>query len=741
MTSGGSMDPATGPGRGDEAYFVGLAANCTDRAVLVAEEAGPIVYCNDVFCTMFGFSREEVIGALPLPLLGRGDMSEEAVEAARADLRAGKIYEEETLVARRNGETLCLSATLFSRLHTDTGARHTVFVFSNITESKQIQSLQRDVLEAIARDMPLVEIMDLLCRRVEAIAPDVTCSVLAVEDGCVKPLAAPRMPPFFSEAIDGLPIGPAEGSCGTAAWRGEPVVVADIENDPLWAHYRALALPLGLLACWSSPIKLRDGQVAGTFAFYYRSKRAPSAWHHHIVEACVHLCVVAIERALAKAHIDRLAYYDALTGLPNRTMLRERIGGVLAGKVDGPDTAMLFLDVDHFKDVNDTLGHSVGDKLLVEIAQRLRTLVGRDDLVGRLSGDEFVILLQDADGDGAARLAQQVLEAMHAPVMIEDVALPASVSIGISLFPADGMDGDTLLKHADSAMYQAKGGGRATYRFFSPRMNSMAQDRLLLGAALREAIANGDLELHYQPQIATRTGELHAVEALARWTHPEFGPISPGRFIALAEESGQIETLGEWGIEEACRQMGDWRQRGIAVPSVSVNISPLHFRNRDIIPPVRSALARHGIEPQMLTIEITERVILDDCPMALENAHALDALGVRLSMDDFGTGYSSLSHLASIPARELKIDRSFMKDLLTGSSPGAIVTAVVRIGQSLGMTVVAEGVETSLQHFFLETLGCDVLQGYLFSPALPPPALEAWLKERNVQASALAVHG
>jgi diguanylate cyclase (GGDEF)-like protein/PAS domain S-box-containing protein len=709
------------------AYLLVVAANAIDRAVLIIDDTGTIVFCNDVFLDMFGYGRDDVLGAAPLSILQREDIAPTVVERIREDLRRGLTFEEETIAHTRGGQKLFLSVTLTARTDPRTGKTYTVLVLSNITESKQIQALQRDVLEAIARDASLPQVMHLLCERVDAMAPDAICSTLLVDrEQRLRPLAAPALPPQYSAGIDGVLVGPKVGSCGTAAWRGEPVMVTDIGADPLWADFRDLALGFGLRACWSSPIALRDGRVAGTFAFYYRTERGPSSWHQHIVDACVHLCVVAIERHEAKAHIDRLAYFDTLTGLPNRAHLTDSLGTMIGSGDTKRPVAVAFLDLDHFKDVNDTLGHAVGDALLVETAQRLRALVRPGDVISRLGGDEFVLVLDGCDGPAASLMVQQIMDGLSQPATVDGVTLPVSASMGISLCPGDGDSVDVLLKTADSAMYQAKAAGRGTWRFFSRDMNSMAQDRLLLGAALRDAIANDLLDLHYQPQVDTATGVLTGVEALARWTHPVFGSISPGRFIALAEESGLIEKLGEWGIDKACEQLARWRRRGYDVPSISVNISPLHFRNRDLLECVRGALERHRIAPDMLTVEITERVILDDCPTALRNADALHALGVRLSMDDFGTGYSSLSHLAKIPAREIKIDRSFMSDLETSENRRAIVTAVVRIGQSLKMRVVAEGVETAAQRHFLEVVGCQAMQGFLIARPMPAEAFEDW---------------
>ena len=409
-------------------------------------------------------------------------------------------------------------------------------------------------------------------------------------------------------------------------------------------------------------------------------------------------------------------------------MLRDQISlSISASSGEPKQLAFLFLDIDRFKDVNDTLGHSVGDALLIEIARRLQKQLRGDDIVSRHGGDEFVAVLADCDGQKASMIAKRLQEALSEPVVIEGTTLPVSASIGISLYPDDGTDEDTLLKNADAAMYEAKNAGRGTFRFFSAQMNDLAQERLVLGAALRDSIARGLMRLAYQPQIRTGDGALHGVEALARWSDPLSGEIAPSRFIPLAEECGLIEAIGDWAMNEACRQMADWHRRGIDVPSVSVNLSPIHFRNRDLFKTVVQTLERHGLHPHMLTLEITEGIMMDEGAVVIDNANALRAHGVHLSMDDFGTGYSSLSCLARLPVSELKIDRGFMAELEIDRNAQAVVTAVVRIGQSLGLTVVAEGVETKAQLDYLQALQCQVVQGFLYARALPPAEFETWL--------------
>jgi predicted signal transduction protein with EAL and GGDEF domain len=350
-------------------------------------------------------------------------------------------------------------------------------------------------------------------------------------------------------------------------------------------------------------------------------------------------------------------------------------------------------------------------------------------MLGRLGGDEFVILLPQRNAESAERVAAGVTEALAAPLRLGSRQLQMSASIGISLYPDHATDIDTLMQQADAAMYMAKQAGRSTHRIFSAEMNGLTEQRLALIAALRRAIAEGALTLSYQPQIRSCDGAVHGVEALARWHDAVLGDVSPAKFIPLAEECGLIEQIGLWSVREACRQMADWRRAGLGIPSVSVNLSPINFRNVTLAARLKDILAEYDLPPDALMLEITEGTFMRDSVAALETMNAIRELGVGLSVDDFGTGYSSLSRLAHLPIRELKIDRSFMRDIERDAGALAVATAVVRVGQGLGMTVVAEGVETEGQRKTLAELGCDVVQGFLYAPALPPVAFERWLIE------------
>ena len=716
--------------RQEEVRLLLLGINETGNAVAVSGPDGRIVYVNEGFHRMLGFGRavNQELGELLAG--GRPDGGTREELDRRIACREG--YHKDVLVYDRAGKPLWVSVMANSVFDERGTLVNVVDVLTDITPTKVHEVLQRRVLQAMVNEASVTEVMNMVCREVERLAPEVLTTVLRVDDaGRLRPLAAPSLPPAFSDALDGEPIGPQCGACGTSAFLGRPVIVPDIATDPLWDGYRHLPLPEDIKSCWSSPIKSSDGRVIGTFGFYFRERRLPDDFHHRLVDVCVYLCALALEREEARARIRQLAFYDELTGLPNRNLLLAQSEQAIArAEAERKRVAVLFLDLDRFKQVNDTLGHPIGDALLREVALRLRRLARATDIVGRLSGDEFVMLLPDFEHGRLTAAAEHILVALAQPFGVGGITLNPSVSIGISVFPENGRDMDTLLRHADMAMYQAKTAGRNRISFFSAEMNRQAQERLALEAALRDALEGRALRLHYQPQVGLRNGSLYGVEALARWRHPTLGEISPARFVPLAEECGLIGDLGDWALREACSQLATWRHNGLRVPSVSVNLSATNFHNLNLPRMIAATLAEFGLAPGDLMLEITEGVVLDATAGTLRTIAELHRLGVRLSMDDFGTGYSSLGHLRRLIVDELKLDRSFVQGLESDDAARALTSAVIRIGESLSLPVVAEGIENEEQRRFLIEQGCAAGQGFLFSPPLPANDLEQWLRGR-----------
>ncbi|MBS1189773.1 MAG: diguanylate cyclase [Rhodocyclaceae bacterium] len=430
------------------------------------------------------------------------------------------------------------------------------------------------------------------------------------------------------------------------------------------------------------------------------------------------------ERLAANKRIEELAYHDTLTGLPNRTLLRERIEFVRQWSARAEKSfALLFVDLDRFKQINDSLGHLFGDRVLVAVAERIKGCLRQCDTAARLGGDEFVLVLHDVDERGAEITAQRLIAALNQPLAIDDLSLTVTCSIGIALYPADGQTADDLIRNADTAMYRVKEHGRADFRFYQRQTNVDLLARMRLDQAMRRALEQGDFRLHYQPRVDFRSGRIVGAEALLRWRDRELGDIPPGRFIPLAEDSGLIIPIGMWVLNEAVAQAAAWRRRGIDVVA-AVNVSALQFRRADFVPAVAAALQQSGLPPAALELELTESVLMQDAGEALLRLRALAELGVQLAIDDFGTGYSSLAYLKRFPIHKLKIDGSFVAGLPEDGSDNAIVTAVVNLGRALMLEVVAEGVETEGQRRFLKNTGCDQFQGFLFSPGVEPQAFE-----------------
>ena len=446
----------------------------------------------------------------------------------------------------------------------------------------------------------------------------------------------------------------------------------------------------------------------------------------------IHSTVVDIsDRKRAEEQIEFHAYHDVLTQLPNRRLFTDRLmQNLTRARRFGNPVAVMFVDLDHFKGINDTMGHASGDELLLAMADRLRSCVREYDTVARVGGDEFTIALSELrQPEDALTVAQKIIDTVQAPLLISGVSVEISASIGIALFPADGNDPETLLRNADGAMYRAKDAGRGTYQLCTEDMKRRAAERIALESRLKRAIAENELVLHYQPQIDLATGAIIGVEALVRWNDPERGLIQPSAFIPLAEESRLILPLGEWVLRTACAQMAAWRLRGLVLPRVAVNLSARQFQQKDLANRVREILNESGLDPNALELEITETAAMKNAEASVEVMRSLRSLGVNITIDDFGTGYSSLHYLKQFPITCVKVDGVFVRDLSTSEEDAAIVSAVIAIARSLKLRVIAEGVETIEQLNYLRQRECDAAQGYYFSHPVPAETIAALLAQ------------
>jgi diguanylate cyclase (GGDEF)-like protein/PAS domain S-box-containing protein len=441
-------------------------------------------------------------------------------------------------------------------------------------------------------------------------------------------------------------------------------------------------------------------------------------------------------RKASQARIHYLAHHDMLTGLPNRALLLDRLEFILASsRRREAQVAVLFIDLDNFKTVNDSLGHVAGDALLKVVANRIEKTLRTMDVVSRHGGDEFLVVLPDLDGDQAPiPVAEKLLMSISEPVELEGQSLSVSPSIGISVFPRDGLTPDTLIKNADAAMYLAKERGRSNYQFFNEGLSEAAFRALTLETMIREAIRDQAFVMHYQPQVRADTGEVIGIEALIRWPQKNGGFIEPNGFLPVAEQRGLIRTIGSWVLRQACRQNKAWQRAGLPRVPIAVNLSSIEFRQKNLVADVQQVLAETRLDPQYLAFELTESMLMDDTADMLRTLEALKALGVKLSIDDFGTGHSSLRHLKSFPIDKLKIDITFVRDTPEDPDDVAITAAIIDLARNMGITSIAEGVERPEQLEFLRSRGCDEVQGYVISPALPADEMALWLARPSVDA-------
>ena len=467
-----------------------------------------------------------------------------------------------------------------------------------------------------------------------------------------------------------------------------------------------------------------SGEVSGAICFGVRQNLAFTTEDIQQARELTDRAAVALSNAAWEEKLYHQAHYDALTDLPNRALLQDRLEqAVSRAKRNNTAVAVMFLELDRFKSINDSLGHAAGDSLLQDTANRLLSQVREIDTVVRFGGDEFIIILPDLSDDGAlitniSRVCEGILAATTTPYVVAGHQVSVTTSIGISLFPRDADNFDDLLKNADSSMYHAKAQGRDNYQFYARELNAATTQHLQLENDLRHAIDNNELVLFYQPQVESKTGKIVGAETLIRWRHPEHGLVSPAKFIPIAEETGVINTIGEWVIRTACAQAKQWLTAGLPPVRLAVNLSARQFRSTDLVSVVERALSESELPVELLELEVTEGTIMTDIDRTIGTLEVLSGLGIRLAVDDFGTGYSSLAYLAQFPIHVLKVDQSFVRDITTNPDVASIVAAIVGLAHSLNLEVIAEGVEDAEQLAFLRSLDCEEIQGYLYSKPL-----------------------
>jgi diguanylate cyclase (GGDEF)-like protein/PAS domain S-box-containing protein len=708
-----------------ERMYRELVENASDL-IYIIDLQGNFTSINRAAQRISGYSRAEAL-KMNIAQLVASDHLATARQMIQKALRGEPATTYDLDIVAKNGRRVTLEIS--HRLLLENGVPSgTHAIARDITERRKHELLESDrarALEMIATRKPLDQILTQLVETVERQYPEIAATAALLRDERLYVAAASGLPTALIEGLNGFRIGPTAGSCGAAAYWGQPVFVGDIATDPLWDEHRGLAVKHRLASSWSVPILAGNGNVLGTFAMYQAAPGRPDKAQMALLQAISGTAAIAIEQRQLTDQLAYQAHHDALTGMPNRLLFQERLcQAILQARRAGTIVALLYVDLDRFKGINDTLGHGTGDELLRQVAWRLKSCLRETDSLARMSGDEFTVTLTGLrHADHANLVAEIILESLRGPFQVDNQEIFVTASIGISLFPRDAAEADTLQRNADNAMYRAKSRGKNRCEIFLPEMGTARLHRLEIETYLRRALERGEFCVHYQPQFDLQSGRLVGQEALLRWNHPKLGPIAPDQFIPIAEENGLIVPIGKWVLQEACRQTSSWQQAGYPLKGVSVNVSALQFTRADFVDTIDEALNSTGLAPRFLELELTESLIIRDVRESARKMAKLRELGVQISVDDFGAGYSSLSYLQRLPIDILKLDRSFVEEFQASDSNCSLVHGIVTLAHGLGIRVTAEGVETHQQLELVHNSGCDKVQGFLLGR--PSPAASA----------------
>ena len=715
-----------------EERFRFLAENSSDM-ISRHKRDGEFLYISPACQSVLGYAPAELLGA-PLSKIVHSDDAQ-ALSGIFAERPAENVGSVTFRARRKDGRTTWLESSARAVTDGDTGEVEVHLSSRDVSVRKQAEALEQGralVLQMIAENRPLPEVLELLVRMVEQQYPAAFASAVLLADGRLEH-TAPRLPQGFKDILDTHLLRFAAALCSDSTKPGA-VMCSDMQNDPRWAVLAQAAATHELATCWSILVHSSSGDVLGMFAIYHTERVEPDSPARTILETAAKLVTIATEHQTLTYQLAYRAQHDSLTGLPNRLLFEDRLTQALGrAQRDGQPVALFCMDLDRFKFVNDTLGHHAGDTLLVQYARRVEGLLRQTDTLARMGGDEFALILTDVTSrQDALALAQRIIDAIKAPIEVAGHELFVTGSIGVAVYPQDAQDAATLQKNADLALYRAKAMGRNRHQTFQPDMLTATSDRLSLENQLRRVLTAGELVLYYQPQLDAG-GSLIGLEALVRWNHPTLGLLLPGKFISVAEETGFILNIGEWVLDEACRQNKAWQAAGLPPVRVAVNVSALQFAQPGFVDAVTGALQRHGLDSQWLELEITESLLMKHTRETASKLEQIREKGVAVALDDFGTGYSSLAYLQQLPIDTLKIDRSFVRQIesaTVNSSSLAVIKAIVSLGSSLGMSVVAEGVETEHQRKSLIEAGCHGLQGYLFGRPVAAPEIAKLLGKK-----------
>jgi len=698
------------------------------------------IYVNPVYWQITGRTESETLGN-PLSESWRAtNISADSYATMLAEvMRSGKKAEVSLEWTDDDGRLVSHAMKIVPEYDADgqvSGVLALGFDLSDRRQQQIVEANRQCVFEKMAHGDHLNSILEQVALYVESSKSGRRCAILLLDDEKkhLQTLIAPSFPESYRAKLNPQMLCEDGGNCHgwvASALSGERIIVADMAKHPCWSLCQSFICETGATACWSEPIFSASNQLLGVVTLYINQVGAPDEADLSLLQQAGHLSSIAIERKRIEQQMYRQASYDQLTGLPNRRLFGNRLYEEIAKAERGAySLAVLFIDLDRFKEVNDTLGHEAGDDLLVEAAQRIRSCVRESDTVARLGGDEFVVILSKVDDVVPQdRVAQCILDVMVRPFRLGEQNAYVSASIGIAGYPQDADNAEVLIGCADQAMYVAKNMGRNCFSFFNYGMLEQARQRLELVNDLRGALGAGQLEVYYQPIIEVASGRAVKAEALLRWHHPELGMVPPDRFIPIAEETDLIQEIGAWVFREAADTVKRWHvlSEEEGVGQISVNMSPRQFTKDSGVHAFIDYLQAVGIDPSYLVVEITEGLLLDDCSAITEKLELLRAAGIQLSLDDFGTGYSAMAYLKKFNIDYLKIDRSFVRDLETDPGDRAIAEAIVVMAHRLGLKVIAEGVETEGQRALLMAVGCEYVQGYLYAKPMPVEAFLAYV--------------
>jgi diguanylate cyclase (GGDEF)-like protein/PAS domain S-box-containing protein len=690
----------------------------TDHGICEIDHVGRITFVNAIAAEMLAISGDNLSDAWIQEKLNADDDPSSIRAISEFVLRpTAPIGLAKARIVSPNRPPISVewSSSPILRDGKSVGATVTLRDVTEREASLRFLRFRTELLEMIARNKPVEEVSRLLAAAVEERLSGYCCSVLVCEGEYFRVAASARLPEGFRSALHTVP-------CNRILQTTDRKGSMELEN---WEDaLRTIARDYQFTGTWTEPMVSAANELLGTVVLNHSFMAPLEPSQSRILGEATRLGALAIEHHAAYERLLHQGFHDALTGLPNRLLLADRLKQALArAERNHTQVAFLSIDLDRFKDINDTLGHDTGDLFLRQISARLATRVRASDTLARTGGDEFTLILPDLqDMRDAGRVAESLTTSLRDPFQLEHHTLYGSASVGIAIYPRDGKDSDTLQRNADRAMYRAKAQGRNFVQYYSDEASIQDCNRIEIELMLHQAIEQGGFSLHFQPQF-TCDRQLDGFEALLRFQHPKLGMVPPSRFIPMAEESGLILPIGEWVLQEVCRQILEWQEKGLRAIRVAVNVSPLQLARGDFAETVARVLRKTGVKPQLLELEFTEGVLMSSVPDSARQIAELDRIGVRLSVDDFGTGYSCLSYLHQLPLHTLKIDRSFVARMLDPDGTRCIVEAIVTLARNLGLQTVAEGVENEEQLALLRTVGCDLIQGFFFSR--PLSALDA----------------